>query len=390
MNILYVAHEQSFNGATLCLLDLITQMVEKRHQVYVLMHGWSGSLAKELEAREVKAIPAFNYPWVYSGQKGFNLVKPFSKRILNFASLLYELTVLRKYNLDLIHTNTSYINKGAFLRRYLNIPHVWHFREFLEEGLGLCFFDRNKSLKFIDKYSDAILFVSKALYKKYEPFFNSNKMHLVHDGIPKKYIQTKNIEDKNGSELKILLAGYLKEDKGQIDAVMAIVHLKEMGFDNIFLTIAGSGNPDYEAFLHKTVDRFGVNEKVKFVDWQASLNGLRLECDLELVCSKCEGFGRTTIEAMMSMNPVVGASSGATPELVKEGENGLLYRPGNSLELAEKILYFLCNRQELVRMGRNASVWAKDFTVEKNANCIEDIYLRCYKRHHNYNSKLRY
>lgn len=46
---------------------------------------------------------------------------------------------------------------------------------------------------------------------------------------------------------------------------------------------------------------------------------MRKKIDVELVCSRSEAFGRVTIESMMSSNPVIGANTGGTKELIIEG-----------------------------------------------------------------------
>ena len=55
------------------------------------------------------------------------------------------------------------------------------------------------------------------------------------------------------------------------------------------------------------------------------------------MCSRAEAFGRVTVEAMKLGLPVIGAARGATPELVRDGWNGLLYAHGDANELAGKI-----------------------------------------------------
>ena len=102
---------------------------------------------------------------------------------------------------------------------------------------------------------------------------------------------------------------------------------------------------------------------------------LRKKMDVELVCSVCEGFGRVTIEAMMSSNPVIGSDTGGTPELIQDGVNGYLYRQGNIQELADKIIGLLEHPEEIGRMGRNAYLFAVGrFTRKKNAEKILEVY----------------
>jgi glycosyltransferase involved in cell wall biosynthesis len=50
-----------------------------------------------------------------------------------------------------------------------------------------------------------------------------------------------------------------------------------------------------------------------------------------------EGLGRTCVEAMLMKKPVIGTNSGGIPELIEDGNTGLLYSPGDYLKLADQI-----------------------------------------------------
>jgi len=103
--------------------------------------------------------------------------------------------------------------------------------------------------------------------------------------------------------------------------------------------------------------------------------------DIELVCSKSEAFGRVTIEAMMSMNPVIASDTGANPELVIENFNGLLYRQGNHHDLAGKIEILIHKRELIQQYGKNAYTYAKSkYIAENNADNIEILYQKLLKR----------
>lgn len=52
-------------------------------------------------------------------------------------------------------------------------------------------------------------------------------------------------------------------------------------------------------------------------------------------------MGRVTVESMLAGIIVVGAASGATTELIMDGETGYLYEPGNCTDLADKIEYIV-------------------------------------------------
>lgn len=64
-----------------------------------------------------------------------------------------------------------------------------------------------------------------------------------------------------------------------------------------------------------------------------------------------EGFGLVTLEAMAAGRPVVGTDAHATPEIVVDGETGLLVPPGDPQALARALDHLLADRAAARRMG---------------------------------------
>lgn len=76
-----------------------------------------------------------------------------------------------------------------------------------------------------------------------------------------------------------------------------------------------------------------------------------------------EPFGVVTIEAMMRGSAVVASNSGGPAEVVRDGETGLLVRPGDPELLADALFRILSDRQLASRMGKAArEVALRDFT----------------------------
>ncbi len=109
-----------------------------------------------------------------------------------------------------------------------------------------------------------------------------------------------------------------------------------------------------------------MGERVVMLGYRDELYESMFHADASLVCSRCEAFGRVTIEAMKLGRPVIGSNSGGTPELIDDHRTGLLYEPGNASDLTEKIRWMVDRPQDRLLMGANAARYARErFTLER-------------------------
>ncbi|HOJ43553.1 MAG TPA: glycosyltransferase family 4 protein [Syntrophorhabdaceae bacterium] len=88
-----------------------------------------------------------------------------------------------------------------------------------------------------------------------------------------------------------------------------------------------------------------------------------------------EGFPMVIREAFACGKPVIASRLGAMAELVEDGKTGLLFEPGNSEGLAEKIRWMTAHEDECIQMGRNArKVFEERYIAEKNFAMLMKIY----------------
>jgi glycosyltransferase involved in cell wall biosynthesis len=91
--------------------------------------------------------------------------------------------------------------------------------------------------------------------------------------------------------------------------------------------------------------------------------------------SLLEAFGLANLEALACETPVIATTVGGIPEVVRNGENGILVPPDNTIKLAEAIQYLLDNEDLIVRLGQNGRQWAIDnFSMEVIVNKTINIY----------------
>lgn len=375
MNILYIGHERDLNGASRSLLGIIDKLDKEEINIHVLTSYKGGKFLNELKKRDVNIVYSKYFRWMIRKDK--NRIKwIFKKLIFRFLNIFNIVTILkisdysRKNNIDIIHSNSSVINIGAYISNITKIPHIFHIREFGEEDFNMYpIFNRKRSFEFINKNSKKIIVISNALLEKYKNNFDSKKIKLIYNGVDNKFSRKK-IKDNKG-KYSALIAGRIEEAKGQKEAILAINELKNKGIDNINLVVIGSGD---KKELNKYIVENGLENLIEIRDYSDSLFEIRKDIDFELVCSKNEAFGRVTIEAMMSSNPVIGANTGGTKELIINEYNGYLYEQGNYKDLAQKIL-LLINNKKFNDISNNAFKYSNDrFTSEINAKNILLLY----------------
>lgn len=90
--------------------------------------------------------------------------------------------------------------------------------------------------------------------------------------------------------------------------------------------------------LQRVAEYCGLSaDRLTFCDFQKEIAPFYKIMDLNVLPSKNEGLGLALIEAMAAGVPCIGADSGGIREIITDGADGLLFRHGDSRELAEKI-----------------------------------------------------
>ena len=98
-------------------------------------------------------------------------------------------------------------------------------------------------------------------------------------------------------------------------------------------------------------------------------------CDIFVAPSRFESFGLIFLEAMREGKPVIGTLTGGIPEIINNGENGLLVRPNDADALAEAISTLAKSDKLRTTMGNaGRKIFLERFTSESMAKNSIGIY----------------
>jgi glycosyltransferase involved in cell wall biosynthesis len=107
----------------------------------------------------------------------------------------------------------------------------------------------------------------------------------------------------------------------------------------------------YQRELERTAERAGVRDRVVFAGARDDAGSLLAELDVLALPSWTEGLPLVVLEAMARRRPVVATPVGGTPEIVVDGETGLLVPPRDPRALAAALRRLLDDPQLRERMG---------------------------------------
>jgi glycosyltransferase involved in cell wall biosynthesis len=180
----------------------------------------------------------------------------------------------------------------------------------------------------------------------------------------------------------VLAVGRLVEKKGFSYLIAAFGRLIEQGF-NAQLMIVGSG-PERDS-LQRRVRELGLGDKVSFlgaltqdevIDIYSRATVLALPCIVTENGDR-DGIPNVLVEAMRIGVPVVSTNISGIPELVRDGESGVLVPPRDDEALARGIARLLADSNLRLRLSQAAMQRVCDeFDLSVNAEHLSNLFRR--------------
>lgn len=382
MEILAIAQSKDIiGGANRSFIDVLTLLRDEYgHGILVISPG-EGDFTRELDKVKIDYV-CMEYKQVSFVKMGDikDPIRWFKSVIIDntnkrTAKKILERIIERKF--DVVYINDTTNTMGYYLARRLKVPYVWHFRgyhrtinkyllnekTFVNDKNGICIAISNAMKEFM-------------LQKRH---MKPDNILVIHNGVKNPGIRIMQPwETTIKDSLHCVHCGHLSEAKGQTESILALAELKKRGFKNIYLHLAGSPlvshGRSYKEILMELIDKYSLNNQVIFEGEVKNMGELRKKMHIELMCSVAEPFGRVTVEGMQVGLVVIGCDTGATPEIITDNVDGMIYHRGNTVELADKIEAVYNDHSLGNRLSQEAlKTTSKKFTMEENVNQINNI-----------------
>ncbi len=297
---------------------------------------------------------------------------------------LYFLILRGRY--DIVHCHTS---KGGFIgrlaARLANVkciiysPHGDIF-----EG----YFGKIKTRFFIwlerfsARFTDKIITLTKS---GIEPYIKAgigqkSQFDYIYNGIDVESLRKRKVgriqkRQEIGVEddcFLIVTAGRLVPVKGYTYLVAALAQVITE-IPNIRLVFLGDG--ELRGELLGQVKTLGLEKQVLFLGMRSDVPEIISCSDLFVLPSINEGFGVVLLEAMAMKCPIVATNVGGVPEVVLDGETGILVPPGDPVQLARGIIRLLKDRSLAFQMAECGYQRLEDcFDIRETVSKTEHLY----------------
>jgi glycosyltransferase involved in cell wall biosynthesis len=249
-------------------------------------------------------------------------------------------------------------------------------------------FRRNPAIKLANRRAmrrtDRVITISEALNKFVREVegIEAGKVTTVHYGLEPPELPANAREEGHrrfgysDDRPVIGMFGRLIEQKGVDTLIDAFAQVRQAVPDAALLIV---GDGTLRGQLEELAESLGLGEAVTFAGWVPQAYKLMPACDLIAMPSRWEGFGLVALEAMGSARPLIASRVSALPEIVVDGETGLLVPPNDPELLAEAIVPMLSNHSLASRMGkagyrRLVSSFSVSKMIQGTLSVYEDIY----------------
>jgi glycosyltransferase involved in cell wall biosynthesis len=283
--------------------------------------------------------------------------------------------LVRERGVALVHSNTSVTHGGAAAARRAGVPHVWSVREIYAD------FQRWWPVyrRFLLAAADALLCSSEAVRAQ---FGADPRARVVHEAVTGGAGRAR---DESRAELGLpadrfvcAVLGRISSWKGQdvLARSLAEPALADAGAIGVVAGDAWPGEERHERGLRELAARLDLGERLRLVGFRDDPATVYGAADVVVVPStRPDPLPNAALEAAAAGCCLVAAEHGGLPEIVRDGETGVLVAPGDPGALASALAALAGDADRRARLGAAAAAdVAERFSVSCLLERVQAVY----------------
>lgn len=293
---------------------------------------------------------------------------------------------LREHRIDLVHSADL---MGAFhagpASKLARVPLICHIRSNFED-----FLTRYKHpLRTVDHF----IFVSHAVWENFDKIFPvpASRGSVIYDWgaddaseNPEMMATTRaRVRESFGIKEGAPVIGMIarvqppKDFETLLEAMAQVAALKP---EARLLIVGEYEHPhciEHHRHLRRLIEERGIVQNIIWAGLRTDVPDMIRAMDISVLCTHTEGMPLVLLEAMAQGVPVVATRVGGIPELISDGENGLLHEDGNASDLARQLLRLLNDKREATALGERGRVHVREhFSREQTTKALRTLYSR--------------
>jgi len=386
--VLFFDHTAALGGGEIALANLIRHLNLKKVKPLVVL-GAEGPLADRLRLTTETHVLPLSADVTMQKKDGLGLGSLLRVRqVLSIFRYIHLMArFIRSHDVALVHTNSLKADIiGGLAGRLARRPVVWHIRDRIEDDyLPKCVVRIFRQLsRVIPNY---VIANSAATLRSLIPRKTAGntsapsscdvegKFAVVHDGVGPVACAERT---ERRHEFHIGLVGRISPWKGQHIFIQAaaLVHREFLEARFFIVGAALFGEDRYDQEIRRLRGQLGIENIMTFTGFRSDVQQAIAELDLVVHASTIgEPFGQVIIEAMAGGKPVVATNGGGVPEIVQDGQTGILVPMGDAKAMAHAICGILSDPAGAKAMGNRARKRVADhFTLGQTARRVEAVY----------------
>lgn len=369
------------NGQAVFVGSLAEGMVENGHQVSVLVPGIDRTGNEDQNGVDIISTPAidlrfihkeFFIAWRYQKivRKAFDEQKPEIVHLQDPAPLSKAvMKEARKRGIPVIcthHTGPAvwapYLSEKLTILFQIAVPMIWNWvLRFLNQA----------DMVTVPSRASVKMLIQRGLTVPVKPISCGVELAQFKSVLPEEVRSIKQQYQFNNRKKHLLYVGRIDEEK-RVDVLLQ--GMAESKDPDVELIVAGGGAAEESMrILSKTLK---ITTKIRFLGKvrREEIPALYTACDVFVMPGDVESLSIATLEAMSCGKPVIAANAMALPELVSVGQNGLLFKPRNSVDLGQKIDQLCIMKKYWPKMGANSLEKVQEHDLKLTIKQYQNLY----------------